>query len=514
VKAELLSFEHLVEAVEGGGLVAFGERGVVEDGVDEIFDAAVEGEDGLADVEEFGGTFTDDVDAEQMLGIGIEEKFEAAGSVSPDLPASNLAEVGHANFVGNAFVGQLFFGFTDEGNFGNGVDAVGIVGAVGVDGHAKGVGGSDAALFHGDGAEAGETNDVANGENVRLLRAVLIVYMDASAVVSVEAGGGEIEIIDIAVTADGVKERFAGDFLFGFEIGNDQMIGSFFDAFDFLIKAKSDAAVAEVIAKGFDHFGIGEFQEARAFFDQGDTNPESGEHANVLNANDAATDDDHGLGNLGDAENLVAINDGGAIERDERRFGGLGTGGDDDVVSFEFGLAARAFDLNAMRIEEAGGAGDDVDAVAGELSLDDIDFSFDDIKGAEGKIGHADVFLHAVIGAIDALVLVARKMEDSFADGFAGDGAGVDGDATDDFEAFDERGAFAELGGLNGRALAGRAGANDDEVVRFHERGESITPLGERNVGEQGTVNRLQSTVSEGRIWSFCLDRRRSWRHI
>jgi len=117
---------------------------------------------------------------------------------------------------------------------------------------------------------------------------------------------------------------------------------------------------------------------------------------------------------------------------------------------------------------KTGHPGENVDAVAGKLRADHIDFGFDDVEGAEGEICHGDLFLHAIVDAVDALILIARKMEDGFADGFAGDGAGVDGGATDDFEFLDKTGALAELGRLNGGALAARSGPHHDEIVLFH----------------------------------------------
>ena len=57
---------------------------------------------------------------------------------------------------------------------------------------AEGPCGGDAALFHGDRSQAGKTDDVADGEDVRLNGAEIGVDFDASAVVGLDAGGGEI----------------------------------------------------------------------------------------------------------------------------------------------------------------------------------------------------------------------------------------------------------------------------------------------------------------------------------
>ena len=263
------------------------------------------------------------------------------------------------------------------------------------------------------------------------------------------------------------------------------MIGSFLDAFDLFVEPQGDASVAEVVAKRFDQFLIGKFEQPGTLFDERDAHAQNGEHAGVLNANHAAANYNHGLGNFRHAEDLIAVDDGAVVERHQRRDGRLGAGREDDVLGFVFLLASRAADLDAARIEKARGAGDDVDAVARELGANHVDFCFDDVERAEGEIGHGDGFLHPVVDAINALVLIAGKMQDGFANGLAGNGAGVDGGAADDFEFFNQSGALAEFCGLDGGALACGSGTHDDEIVPFHlsrreyikrQRGDASNP--------------------------------------
>src|SRR5207253_181042 len=87
----------------------------------------------------------------------IEKQLQSAGGVTANLAARDLAKIGHAHFVGNSFVRELLFRFANEGDFGNAVNPVRVIRAVGMDGHAEGAGGGDAALFHGNRAEAGKT---------------------------------------------------------------------------------------------------------------------------------------------------------------------------------------------------------------------------------------------------------------------------------------------------------------------------------------------------------------------
>jgi hypothetical protein len=60
-------------------------------------------------------------------------------------------------------------------------------------------------------------------------------------------------------------------------------------------------------------------------------------------------------------------------------------------------------------------------------------------------------------------------MHDGFAHGFAWDGAGIDARASDDFTAFYQGDALAELGALNGGALARRTRADHEQIVSFHK---------------------------------------------
>src|SRR4029077_5614575 len=282
-------------------------------------------------------------------------------------------------------------------------------------------------------------------EDMRLFGAVIFIDGDASSRVRLQATGGKIQFIDVALAAHRVEQRLAGNFFLALQIGDDQMIGSFLDAFDLFVEAQSDAAVPQMVAKRLDHFRVGELQQARALLDQRHAHAERREHADVLDADHSATHNDHGLGNLRHLQNLIAIDDGLVVERDQRRDGRLRASGDNDVTRFKLGLSPGTRHLHVVRIEKAGGSRDDVDAVAGKLRANHIDFRFDDAQRAKGKIRHGDLFLDAIVDAIDALILIPGKVQDRFADGFAGNGAGVDGSSADHFQLFDERGAFSEL---------------------------------------------------------------------
>src|SRR5437016_12878958 len=140
----------LVQAVKRGGLVAFGQGRIIEDRVDEVFDRAFQDEDRLPDMEKLRRAVANDVNAQQLFGLAVEDELQPAGGVPHDLPARDLAIVSDADFVGHVLFGELLLGFSDERDLGNGIDAVRVTRGVRVDGQSDGLGGGYPALLQGD----------------------------------------------------------------------------------------------------------------------------------------------------------------------------------------------------------------------------------------------------------------------------------------------------------------------------------------------------------------------------
>ena len=464
----MLGPAQLVQSVERSGFVALREGRIVENAIHEIFHRASQREHRLTDVKQFGRAFADDVDAEQQFRVGAENQFEAPGGIAADLAARDFAEVGDADFVGDAFVGELLFRFADKRNFGNGVNAVRVVRAIGMYWQSERVRSCDAALFHRDGCQAREADHVADRENIWLRGAVVCVHRDAPAIVGFEARGGEIQFVHIALPAHRVKQRFARDFFLALEISADPAFRSLFDALDFFIEPERDATIAQVVAESFDHFGVCELKQARPLLDENHAHPERCKHAGVLDANDSAADHDQRFRNIRHLQNLVAVDDVSIVEWNERRVRGLGSRRDDDVGGFIFRLVARADHADVVRIDEAGHTGEHFDAVARKLRADHVHLCLDHMLRAKAEVSHRDLLFHAIVDAVDALIVETGKMKDRFADRLAGDGAGIYGRAADHFKFFDERDTLAVLCGLNGGALSRGPGPDDDKIEFFH----------------------------------------------
>ncbi len=425
-------------------------------------------------MDEFGGAGADDVDAEELAGLLVDEHFEHADGVAEELAAGNFAVLGDAGFVGDAGVGELFFIFSDHGDFGDGVDAVGEELGDGGGFDAEGVTGGEAALFHGDRGEGGETDDIAGGVDVGGVGLEMGVDLQAFAIVSDEAGVFELEGFGGALSADGVEEALGGEAFAGFEMGLDEfcaVVGggvTLFDFGDFFTEAEGDADLAHLILERFGDFTVEEVEEFGFALDEGDADAEGAQHAGVFDADDAAADDDDGFGEGFEFEESVGGEDGVIVKGDGGWHGGSGAGGDDEFFGGEHDGVVGLDDLEEIGAFEVCVAPEEVDAVAIELFADDGAFIVDDVLGDVDEVFEGDIAFDAEVVTEEGAFVGAGEVEDGFAEGFGGDGAGVDAGSAEDGVAFNDADGFFEFGGLDGGFLSSGAGADDSEIVVFH----------------------------------------------
>src|SRR5260370_33764498 len=128
--AAALETRELVHAVERRGLVAFGQRRVIESRLANIVDLAIKNQHALPDVQQLRRAFAENVNAQQLARLAMEDELEASGGVAADLAPRDFAIVGQADFVRNVLFGELFLRLADERNFGAGVNPVGVVGRI------------------------------------------------------------------------------------------------------------------------------------------------------------------------------------------------------------------------------------------------------------------------------------------------------------------------------------------------------------------------------------------------
>jgi hypothetical protein len=89
--------------------------------------------------------------------------------------------------------------------------------------------------------------------------------------------------------------------------------------------------------------------------------------------------------------------------------------------------------------------------------------------GAECKILDRDVGFQSVPSTVKIPLPESGKVEDGFAQGFTGNGAGMYTDSADHFLPLDDAYFLSELGGLNGGLLTGRPRPDNQQVVLSHQ---------------------------------------------
>ena len=70
-----LKYAETVDAVERRYFVAFCQRRIIEYGLDKIIDFSTERQHRLTDMDQFAGPLADDVSAEQLAGLAVEDQF-------------------------------------------------------------------------------------------------------------------------------------------------------------------------------------------------------------------------------------------------------------------------------------------------------------------------------------------------------------------------------------------------------------------------------------------------------
>jgi hypothetical protein len=243
-----------------------------------------------------------------------------------------------------------------------------------------------------------------------------------------------------------------------------------------------------VVAERLDDLAVGKLEQAVALFNQRDANAEHGEHAGVFDADHAAAHHNEGPGQYRQIENLVAVDNGAAVD------GTLGESAGLVPTAMMMRSASRVVSVCGpstrtwFGIDEAGDAVNHVDAVARKLRLGHVDLGLDHGLHAEGEVGHGDLFLHPVVHAVERAVVVAGKMHHGFAHGLRGDGAGVDADAADHGASLDHGHALLHFGGGDGGPLPGRPGTDDDQVILDGAHARSL----------QGSMRRGRLAASTG----------------
>ena len=154
-----------------------------------------------------------------------------------------------------------------------------------------------------------------------------------------------------------------------------------------LPEPEGHASLAQLVLQRFDDLTVTEVEHGGPLLDHGDLGAQRREHRRVLDADDTSSDDDHRSRNPIECQDLVGVDDGGAVEVHRGRARGPRTDGDDELVGAHvFEIAGGVLDRYFVRTREVRTAEQHGHTIASELALNDIDFFPDDVHGAGRKI--------------------------------------------------------------------------------------------------------------------------------
>lgn len=197
----------------------------------------------------------------------------------------------------------------------------------------------------------------------------------AASIVGLEATGFQPQPGRGTDASGGVEKHFGTDAPTVAEGRDGPTLRVDLDRFDLDAEPQLHAALAQFVHELLDDLAIDELEELLAQVDQGDRHVHRRKDGGIFEPDDAGADDGEAFGHPRIARHVVAIEHVGVVEGNvlgpiRRR-----AHRDDDAARLERVLAVVAvLDRDVVRIEEAGAAGDGLDAVASELVLQDVDF--------------------------------------------------------------------------------------------------------------------------------------------
>ena len=268
---------------------------------------------------------------------------------------------------------------------------------------------------------------------------------------------------DRALAPGRVEHRLGRDALAALE--HDQRAALVaLDGLDRLAEAEDHAEVAQRELQRAHDLRVAERQQLAPRVDHGDLGADGGEHRGVLDADHAGADDDERLRDLGEVEDAVGVEDRLLVELDARGPHRPAAGRDHDAVGVhDLAAAVGVRDHDRVVVDEARVAVEDGHVVARELVADDVGLALADARRARAQVLHRDVGLDAVALAVDRALAEAGQVQHGLAQRLRGDRPAEDA-APAELLALDDRGAAAELRGLDRGLLARRPGADREEV--------------------------------------------------
>ncbi len=256
------------------------------------------------------------------------------------------------------------------------------------------------------------------------------------------------------------------DGLSAFQLGEDAVaVFVEADGHNFFSQTKNRTKLPKLKAEALDNLAIAKIKHRRTLVQQGDLDAQRGKHGGVFQPDDASADHDQLARQFLQVVHLVGIEDALAVNGNVRIVRRARAAGKHEVLPTQHGQAVIAGHFHGVRIQETRVAFVNGDAIAAQLRLDDLDFARHHRVGTEDEVLHGDGFFQRVAAPVERALPQAAEVEDGFAKGFAGNGAGVHAHSTDGAFALDDSHFLAQFGGADGGLLSGGTAAHYHQVV-------------------------------------------------
>ena len=254
--------------------------------------------------------------------------------------------------------------------------------------------------------------------------------------------------------------------------GDRPVVSSISMPLDLGAEAQRDAAVAQLVDEFVDHLAVDEVEDAW----RGSISVTCTSSAEKIVAYSTpmtpAPITVRLRGRRGELEDLVAVEDAGAVERNVVGPVRPGADGDQNALAAATCGCRRASAATSMRCGSRKRAAPPTVCTplrANWCSSTSTSWSSVMCRRATRSL-RGDVLLDPVGAAVEAALAPAGEVEHGLAQRLRRDGAGVHRDAADAAALLDHQHGLAELGRLDGGAPAGRAAADDDEIEGAHGR--------------------------------------------
>lgn len=327
----------------------------------------LEGEDGLGD--HLTSVGSDDPSTEYLISLLAGENLDETLNILVATRSTVGIKWEGTLIILDTLLNKLFFAEADVGDLGVSIDDTGDGVVVDMTTLADQVlDGGDTLLF-GLMGEHGAVNDVTNSVDMRLLGLPRLVNFDLAPLVGLEAGLLKIETTSEWLSTDRQKHDISGHLLVALRAternGNTLLL-----VVDTASKSRVDLEVHALLLERLlelgGHLLVEEGADALSVLDDGNLGSETAVNGAHLEADNATTDDDHGLGNLlesestGRADDVLLVH----VKNTRRKLGRLTAGSDDNVLGLDLlGTAFVKIDTNRIGAREFTPASHVVDLV-------------------------------------------------------------------------------------------------------------------------------------------------------